>query len=511
MIMKPFLFLLFWLAVASCGRPSGNGLKNKLQTAAATYCSDPSYANQLKLQSYLETYESLGNKLEHVTAFAQGVLDGSVNCQNNQQKKAVTSDGVTLSCPSAPVDVEYGPVTIDCSFTFEVDEGIFSYYIYAYVDSVNGYYYYEYPSGNDYSDPTASQTIINGNIDFTLPQYAPSGTWTVYAYAYSLGDAIYVYNTATFVVEATVNDNGPPVCSSLYFPTVDLKSSASLYVPFTCSDDLSGVKEFYVSFYDNTSTYLLGDAYWGSDSSEPILSISTFASGTLYGVPLGTYYANLELYDEVGFHIQYDPTELESAGLPGTIANAASNCTAGKYLPIGATGPCLTCPVGTYSLNEFIACTPCPAGYKGDGKGAGACIACSPGSYSIGGAAGCSLCTAGKFSSESGTAVCTPCAAGSFSSSPGATSCTLCGPGTHSCGGTTSCSLCIAGTYNPSYESSYCTQCPSGTYTSVSGSTSCTPCPVGTYAAKVGSTSCTSCPSGQYSPAGSVSALSCSS
>jgi hypothetical protein len=455
----------------------------------------------------LKTYEALGNKREPAASFARGVLDGSVSCPGNS-KKAVTSDSVTISCPTTSYDVEYGTVSLDCSFTVEVDDGIYYYYFYAY-DVVNGNYLYNYPSNDYYYDSTASQTTITGTLTFTLPQYAPSGSWTVYGYAYDLNYENYVYGTTYFFVEATVNDQGPPVLKNITFLAVDSASSTSGNTPFVATDDLSGVASFYVYFYDSSYDVFLGDGSWSAGGSVGILSISTDATLYIESAPFGTYYPIIELTDVVGFEIELESSNLASLGLPSSIINAGNNCTAGKYLPAGTQGSCLECPAGTYSVFGSIACTVCPPGYKGNGKGASSCLECGAGYFSAGGSASCNLCPAGKYSSEAGSAVCTPCYPGT-NSSAGSTTCLECTPGTYSCGGAATCSPCAVGTYNPYYYASYCTQCEAGTYADVVGSTSCTPCAVGTYAAKVGATSCTACPSGESSPAGSFSTLACS-
>jgi hypothetical protein len=254
--MKLFLVFLLLVVIATCARPSAKLLKNKVQTAASTHCSNPTAASQAKLRTYLRTYEALVNKREPAVSFARGVLDGSVSCPGNR-KKAVTSDSVTISCPTTSYDVQYGTVSFDCSFTVELDDGIYYYYFYAY-DSVNGNYVYNYPSDNYYYDSTASETTLSGTLSFTLPQYAPSGSWTVYGYAYDLNYATDVYDTTYFTVAATLNDQGPPVLKNISFPAVDSASSTSGYVPFVATDDLSGVESFYVYFYDSSYDNFLG-------------------------------------------------------------------------------------------------------------------------------------------------------------------------------------------------------------------------------------------------------------
>jgi len=506
--MKLLLLLVCLVVIASCAKPSGDEFKRKLQSAASKYCSNPNSMNRFKLQNYLNAYETmLGSKRSEVVSLTKSILDGSAKCEASQRKKAVATDSVSVSCDSTPIDVEYGAVNIDCSLSIELDEGIYYYDVYAYIETSNGDELEAEPSSGSYYfyDSSASTTTQSGDFTLLFPQYAPSGTWTVELYAYGPSFDTYYYGTTSAYVEATVNDEGPPVLTGLSIPYVDTVSSSSAEISFSATDDLSGVEEFYTYFYDSTYTNYLGYGYWESSSSG-VLSVSNDAYVYLNNVPFGTYNVFVELYDFVGFYSYYQPSDLENLGFAGTIINAGNNCTAGKYLPAGATGACLTCAAGTFSVYGSIACQVCPPGSHGNGKGASSCVECLSGYFSNGGTSACTLCPAGKYSSSTGTSVCTPCSPGTYTSVTGSTSCSYCGAGTYSCGGATACKSCAAGTYTSYEDASFCYQCSAGTY-SAAGASSCTPCPAGTYAAAVGATTCTSCASGKTSPAGSNSPL----
>lgn len=168
--------------------------------------------------------------------------------------------------------------------------------------------------------------------------------------------------------------------------------------------------------------------------------------------------------------------------------------------------------VGTYSLGNQNACTPCPAGFTCAETDTAEMDACVAGTYSPLGSPTCTNCPAGSscsnasvnpvtclsgYYSSGGAEDCTPCPAGKQCSDP-AVSPQNCPAGYYSAGVTNTCSPCTPG-YLCGSQSTETTPasdiCPMGGYCSVS--TTFTPCPEGTMGTITGGTSqshaCQSC------------------
>jgi len=186
----------------------------------------------------------------------------------------------------------------------------------------------------------------------------------------------------------------------------------------------------------------------------------------------------------------------------GTTAGQCGACAAGKYsVNVGSSWGCIPCAAGkflaTVGTSEASCTGVCPAG---QGSNSGAILAGTADGQ-------CGACAAGKYSVNSGLSWgCVPCAAGKFLATAGTTadSCTgVCAAGTGSNTG-----AILAGTAD-----GQCGACPAGTYSVNSGSSwGCVPCAAGKFLATVGTTadSCTAttiCAAGKYrSTAGTATA-----
>jgi len=175
-----------------------------------------------------------------------------------------------------------------------------------------------------------------------------------------------------------------------------------------------------------------------------------------------------------------------------------TNCTVGTYANKTGSSTCFNCPtkqtsgIGSTSINNCTANTPCNAGYTGPN---GNCAPCATGTYKdVTGSAACTACSAGKYSATTAAIAATNCSAcpansNSLNQSSSATACT-CNAGYSGVNGG-ECTACAAGSYKPTTGSAACT-CNAG-YTGPDGGP-CTACAPGSYKATTGSAACTSCP-----------------
>jgi len=163
------------------------------------------------------------------------------------------------------------------------------------------------------------------------------------------------------------------------------------------------------------------------------------------------------------------------------------NCPAGSYDPQqGAGTSCVMCPAGTRlkyagAASEILACEKCPVGYFSS-EGSMNCSPCQPGYYSYAiRAAACNKCPLGKYASTTGSTACMDCKQGEYSENLGSIECSKCAVGYYQdLNGQANCKACEVGKYSDSLGSPYCKDCEQG-YTSISGSSKCTACPKGTY------------------------------
>jgi hypothetical protein len=481
--------------------------QSRVQSAANIYCLTPTRENGLKLRAALAQYQTNGKIEQEIIDYAQGILSGDIKCRSAQRQP--TSDGVSIVCDTTPVSVTSNTGSASCSAEISLSSGIYYYAAYAYYQTSDGYTVSVSPSNSYYYDESAAMFDLSETFSIPLPQYAPDGQWSFYVYAYGPSYATYATNTAYFYVATGVNDRTPPTLKNITFPVVDSLAQSTGSASYKALDDLTGVKEVSVYFYDANYANYLGSGYdYPTTTATSVTGTVSFYLNS--NAPFGTYNAFVTVYDVVGFARSYDYTTLSSLGFQSYVINAGNNCTAGTFQVYGATGPCTKCPAGTYSGFGAIACTVCPPGTRANGVGASSCIQCPSGYFSNGGnAASCTKCPAGKYSSNPGSQTCTPCSPGQYSSLAGATSCSYCTSGNYSCAGASACTRCAKGTYQPSYYASYCIQCPAGQYSDVLGATSCQPCPAGTYSNAVGTVTCTACPVGKTGPAGSNAQLSC--
>jgi len=174
-----------------------------------------------------------------------------------------------------------------------------------------------------------------------------------------------------------------------------------------------------------------------------------------------------------------------------------------------------TCAAGQYILNDFGACTDCPAGYfctggtdPPEGCPAGTSLASTGGQSS----ADCGSCDPGYTAVSEGQASCDPCPAGS-SCATRTDEPVPCTPGSYSEPRATACTQCPAGFYCP-LSSAGPQPCPDGSY-SEDGAASCTDCPAGSQCAaadqvptgcepnevsSANAIACTPCPAGYSCP-----------
>ena len=207
------------------------------------------------------------------------------------------------------------------------------------------------------------------------------------------------------------------------------------------------------------------------------------------------------------FGVQYciGGTAYQCTGNSATVKNASSEasqcqCAVGYYLS-SATGLCTACGQGQYkdTVGNIAACTPCPAGTKGNTTG-------------ITSVSGCLPCDAGT-SSGSGSWVCSSCGPG-FAAAPGSGACLACRPGFFSDGTLAACRPCPAGTFDDlpqTGEPDTCAACSAGTFSSVLNATdiaTCRPCPAGTVSV-LGSSACVACRPGEYSVEGTSQCVAC--
>ena len=244
------------------------------------------------------------------------------------------------------------------------------------------------------------------------------------------------------------------------------------------------------------------------------------------------------------------------------------SCNPGKYQTIPKTsGPCFTCPAGSYSeigTGTKDTCTSCPKG-RISNKGAGSCTKCEAGKYIDSfSSTECKLCQAGKFSIGD-TENCDDCPAGSYSTlgQGKSSTCTKCPAGFKSSKGegegprqffgelgSKKCPIesiavtkenckfsntindvqyplgciSISGTINWNdahgvghsntqvvcYQNAPCNPCLAGTSSS-EGASECTPCPVNTFSTGgQNSSSCTSCKANTFADEGAGITPECS-
>ena len=193
---------------------------------------------------------------------------------------------------------------------------------------------------------------------------------------------------------------------------------------------------------------------------------------------------------------------------------SCEQCTTGTYA--SSPGPCLSCPVGTYtntigqsaclqcsagtyaSATGFVQCTACSAGRYADVQGLSACKQCPSGMTSDQFGMGCSTCNQGMYITVDSK--CTNCPDGKYSVGTGLSVCTSCSPGKTNDGTRTGCILCSAGTYTSASGMGSCTRCQPGTYQIGSGSTTCQNCATG-QSNDATSTGCILCSAGTFASA----------
>ena len=158
-----------------------------------------------------------------------------------------------------------------------------------------------------------------------------------------------------------------------------------------------------------------------------------------------------------------------------------------RLVTVVSNGPCITCPMGKYSLGDVALCADCTnantnveqcqckAGTTGDGFPA--CYSCDPGTYKP----------------VPGSAACTNCPQFSHTGDSGATSITQCQCNSHWIGDSRSIFAGYVGR-----EGGACTQC----------NPSCTDCPANMYKTN-GPIPCLACPPDSASAAGSIAYSQC--
>eukprot|EP00961_Rhodomonas_salina_P037329 501695-Rhodomonas_salina.1 len=213
-----------------------------------------------------------------------------------------------------------------------------------------------------------------------------------------------------------------------------------------------------------------------------------------------------------------------------TTSTSYDECTCGDGFVVEDDG-CL-------DIDECASLVPCASNATCENTPGSFACNCEPGYGNTAGGLACRVCEPGSYRGSYGTGECFLCAAGKFSNNYGQveqTDCLLCPENTTSLAGSSSCDCapgfffengkcveCPAGTYSAELGSLLCLSCPEGS-TSKARSASCicaagyqdtgglcVPCKSGTFNSEPGSDVCTPCSTDNpYSPAGSVSALQC--
>ena len=199
--------------------------------------------------------------------------------------------------------------------------------------------------------------------------------------------------------------------------------------------------------------------------------------------------------------------------LPGFFAQPdglmCAPCQAGKYKTTSGPGPCISCPLGTYSFTKqagITACASCPSNSAtlNIGQASKTACLCAAGYFGWNGGP-CFPCDVGYYKLSVGSDFCSPCPEGTFGSLPGSTSvydCYACSNHTTTLIGQSSSARCLCSPgYTlaanfPSNNNSGCVACPAGKFKNYVGDDQCNDCLSGVYSTNLGMSEdfCTLCP-----------------
>jgi len=515
--VKLFIFAVYICISLSCIVTECSITRESLVAKAYACCNTHdgcSAVDKEILRSEMNVYNATVGLDDDLQVLLQRALSGS--CARPSSKRSDSSDDgdyVVVDCPVGPYDVAFGPITVTCKITIYLDQGV--YFASAYAQGPNNTMH-----AKSYSDSDAANTTISLELIFTLEQYQAYGNYSVYAYAYGPAYTALTSGFSFFIVVHTENDMRPPILRAMAFRPINSNEITSTYVAapfgsFHASDDLSGVSSVTVNIYSPTGVNV-GYGSWNApcDTLTSVCDDAKLVSNTFslyfYSVPVAANWYNLTLYmyDTVGNYQYYSTANLVQIGVQSHVVIASSNCTPGTYLPLNASGPCLPCPYGTYSIAGAFTCKACAPGTEPSTLSASSCTPCPAGRTSLGGDKACTPCPLGTYTSSNGQSYCIPCSPGYYSRTTGSTSCSGCAAGTFSSWGQPNCTPCFVGHYSGDYASG-CLLCPPGTYTNSVSTMTCKKCPAGTYGPHAGAVSCRDCKHNLTSPVGSFSSLSC--
>jgi len=164
-----------------------------------------------------------------------------------------------------------------------------------------------------------------------------------------------------------------------------------------------------------------------------------------------------------------------SGGYDTTTCSAQASCEAGYYC---LSGRRVECSVGSFSVANQSACTPCPTGHHQNQTGQAFCVPCPPlYGQPIPGQIECDPCPSGYYT-PAGLGQCVPCVEPNIVTGDG-----------------TNCSsfFCLRG-HHWNVSAMKCVECEIGTYSNETGSVlNCIRAPINTYVPKPGATEALSC------------------
>jgi alpha-tubulin suppressor-like RCC1 family protein len=199
-------------------------------------------------------------------------------------------------------------------------------------------------------------------------------------------------------------------------------------------------------------------------------------------------------------------------------------CPAGKFSSSSSLTLCLSCAVGTYSIQGSSECHNCPAGtfsapVEASFLNRTSCKLCPAGYSSFSGTSTCFICQPGSYSSYNGSPQCSSCMKGQYSNSSAATVCYICNTASYqNITGGTFCYKCEGNTTTVSTGASTVLQCisfceagqygdPSPLGSPILGTLNCRVCPAGKFSNSSrqlidgkGATSCGTCAAGKCTP-----------
>jgi hypothetical protein len=217
------------------------------------------------------------------------------------------------------VDVSLAPVEVEITVIVEDDGAGFqngTAYIISPVSLSNvSFSYFSIPEPR-------SQVPLAFNLSFSIPQYIPSGTYSV---AFVLSDAVgnSDYSELPYTIDV-INANGDDVPPELLNFTllspqpVDVSDGpVILRMLASVEDDFSGVYFAYASLTDKEGTLFLYDQVFAVPA---IAGASEFTFNiTLDEADATSFFIEVGFFDAAGNVIYYTSDDLSSLGFPGTV------------------------------------------------------------------------------------------------------------------------------------------------------------------------------------------------